>query len=182
MRCVNCAFDIPAELRFCPQCGTVITGRAAPPAAAQSGAPRAADEAAVPLWNPNAASGWSVLFTPAFGSYLHALNWRAVGEHDKARVSKRWFYVSVLILLLRLVSAAQAPAPDGSPNLVGLLWIPYLIIWYIMAGRVQGTYVTKKFGSKYPRRAWTTPLFFAFAAFIASVLAFMIVAPAPLPG
>jgi hypothetical protein len=26
------------------------------------------------LWNPNAAAGWSLLFTPAFGAFLHARN------------------------------------------------------------------------------------------------------------
>ena len=34
--------------------------------------PSGAFGAAPPLWNPNAAGFWSLLFSPAFGAFLHA--------------------------------------------------------------------------------------------------------------
>ena len=50
------------------------------------------------LWNPNAAANWSLLFTPAFGAYLHAQNWRAMGEQDRASASMRWLFVGLALL------------------------------------------------------------------------------------
>lgn len=32
-------------------------------------------ETSLPLWNPNAAANWCLLFTPSFGSWLHMKNW-----------------------------------------------------------------------------------------------------------
>lgn len=44
------------------------------------------------LWNPNATTLWSLLFTPIFGSLLQNKNWEALGEQEKADNSKNWFY------------------------------------------------------------------------------------------
>lgn len=33
----------------------------------------------ITLWNPNAAVNWSVLFTPIFGAWIQAKNWKALG-------------------------------------------------------------------------------------------------------
>ena len=35
-------------------------------------------EVAPALWNPNAAASWSLLFSPAFGAFLHMKNWQAL--------------------------------------------------------------------------------------------------------
>ena len=34
----------------------------------------ATGDAAPALWNPNAAANWSLLFSPAFGAWLHMKN------------------------------------------------------------------------------------------------------------
>ena len=54
----------------------------APPQAEVADVPTG--EAAPALWNPNAASSWSLLFSPIFGAYLHMQNWQALGQPDKA--------------------------------------------------------------------------------------------------
>lgn len=44
------------------------------------------------LWNPVAAVGWSLLFSPAFGAFLHARNADAMGRADEAKANRVWFY------------------------------------------------------------------------------------------
>ena len=52
----------------------------------------------VSLWNPSVAANWSIVLTPAFGAWLHASNWRAIGDHGKA--AKSMFYLLVTITVL----------------------------------------------------------------------------------
>ena len=52
-------------------------------------APAAELENNPPLWNPNAAAMWSLLFSPVFGALVHMKNWQAMGEPEKAAASKR---------------------------------------------------------------------------------------------
>jgi hypothetical protein len=47
------------------------------------------------LWNPNAAAGWSLLFSPAFGAFLHARNADAMGRPTEAKANKVWFCIII---------------------------------------------------------------------------------------
>jgi hypothetical protein len=110
------------------------------------------------LWNPNAAANWSLLFSPAFGSFLHMLNWRALDETDKAATSKGWFIASLIMLAAYLVLALafiDSRAVDGATRTLGLV---YLFVWYFSAGRAQAKYIKEKFGKTYPRKEWAKPL------------------------
>ena len=70
--------------------------RYAPPKAEVEGT--ALESGAAPtLWNPNAAANWSLLFSPIFGTWLHMLNWRALGEAERAESAKTWLMVSTLL-------------------------------------------------------------------------------------
>jgi purine-cytosine permease-like protein len=114
-----------------------------------------------PIWNPNATSNWSILFTPLFGSYLQELNWRALGEPERAATSKRWFYASVgEIVVLFLLGLFATPE-----NLLGEAIRPfafiYLVTWYFLSGRRQATYVNERYGDGYTRRRWGRPLLIA---------------------
>jgi hypothetical protein len=118
------------------------------------------------IWNPDAASNWSLIFTPAFGSYLHALNWRTLGEPDRAQSAMVWFYCGLGMLFVYIFMGffiADKKAADGAAR--GLAFL-YLIIWYFSAGRAQAKYVKGKFGSDYPRRSWSKPLLIGVAAIV----------------
>jgi hypothetical protein len=52
------------------------------------------------LWNPNAAASWSVLFSPAFGAFLHMKNWQALGEPAKASAAKIWAIATLLVMVI----------------------------------------------------------------------------------
>lgn len=103
------------------------------------------------LWNPAAAGSWSILFTPIFGSYLLMRNWDAMGEEGKARGSRNWMIVSILMLALSVITG------------IGLL---YLILWYFAANRPQIQYVNERWGNDYPRQPWGKPLGIAFALWL----------------
>jgi len=130
--------------------------------------------AAPALWNPNAAANWSLIFTPAFGAYLHMLNWRALQEPKRAAAAKAWFVVGLVMLgvyVLIGVAVAEARAADGASRALALL---FLIIWYYAAARGQARYVKERWGKDYPRRGWGKPLLIgvaAYAGFIAVAFA-----------
>lgn len=134
------------------------------------------------IWNPNSAANWSLLFSPAFGAYLHMKNWEALGEPLKASAAKVWVLVTLLALAGITLAAAFLPNPrslDGVSRTVGLV---LLLSWYFSSGRSQAEYVKSRYGKDYPRRSWGKPLllgclalfgFFIFVvvvAFVASTL------------
>jgi hypothetical protein len=127
----------------------------APPKATDDVEVAAVGSQAPALWNPGAAANWSLLFTPAFGAYLHMLNWRALGEVKKAATAKGWFYASVAFIVA--VSSVAALLPD-SPMLGRYVGLGFLVAWYYGAAREQTTYVKERFGTQYPRKGWGKPL------------------------
>jgi hypothetical protein len=116
----------------------------APDHGASSAAPSPA------LWNPDGAALWSLLFTPIFGSVLHARNWQALGDEAMARRMRVWCAVSVLMLLVSMA--------------LPLLTVPYWTLWYLAAAQKQSTSVKARFGKGYVRRAFGPPLLVAVAA------------------
>ena len=131
-------------------------------------------DGAVPtIWNPNAAVNWSLLFSPAFGSYLQMLNWRTLGESEKAASSRKWCYVSVgMLIIIYLLMGAFLKATAGTTSGLALL---LLLAWYFFSGRAQGKYVTEKFGATYNRRPWGKVLLLGVAAFVGFFIAAVIV-------
>lgn len=166
MFCSKCGAALQSGAGFCSNCGQAIPMSLAP-AVAQPDDPFDRSGA---IWNPNAASNWSIIFSPAFGSYLHALNWRTLGEPEKEKSAMGWFYFSLAMLgayVLIFVFMKKPEDADGVTRGLGLL---YLFVWYFSAGRAQARYVKEKFGSNYLRRAWGKPLLIGVAAFIGYII------------
>ncbi|HUL42010.1 MAG TPA: hypothetical protein VLV32_08935 [Burkholderiales bacterium] len=134
-----------------------------PPCSAEVGA----------IWNPNAAANWSILFTPAFGSYLQALNWQTLGEPEKAIASKGWFSVSLVLLAgIVFVEPFVAVADLHIANSMMNFYYLYLFIWYFAVGRSQVKYVKQRFGADYARRPWGKPLLISAAAMLGCAVLF----------
>lgn len=115
------------------------------------------------LWNPSAAANWSLLFTPAFGAYLQMLNWRALGEPERAIRARIWFTISVAVSLASLpLAAARWTEYPGSP--IQLATVAVLVGWYFAGARDQVRYVKEKFGETYERRPWGKALWAGVAA------------------
>ena len=123
----------------------------------------------IALWNPNGAANWSLLFTPLFGAYLHMLNWRSLGEAERAATSRKWFYagvslgVAIVVLEFLLDISGSDPVSDGE---LGVLWFVFLLFWYFGSACAQATYVKVKFGTSYVHRSWEKPLGVAVAVII----------------
>jgi len=127
------------------------------------------------LWNPNAASLWSLLFSPVFGAYLQMRNWQALGDTKQASVSWYWCLATLGIVVALVVAGIFLP--DSSPinkigNRSGLI---LLIAWYMSHGKLQVAYVKQHFGNDYPRKGWAAPLGIAFATVVALFVAMFVV-------
>ena len=127
---------------------------------------------APPLWNPGAASAWSLLFTPIFGAILQMKNWQALGAPDKAARSRAWAIANAIYFVLSgvlLVVLPESAIIDRIGNLLGLVLV---LIWYFADGREQVRHIRARFGKAYPRRGWWLPLLFALGAFVAYLAIF----------
>jgi hypothetical protein len=113
------------------------------------------------LWNPGAAVAWSLLFSPTFGALIQMKNWQALGEPEKARVSKIWAILNLLIVIGFSVFSMMLPENKLLDGLSRILGIVLLISWYVSNGREQNQYVKDRFGIDYPRKSWAKPLIFS---------------------
>ena len=134
-----------------------------------------------PLWNPNAAARWSLVFSPAFGAFLHMKNWEALGEPAKASGAKAWLIAVISISIALPLAAMLIPGMSGLEKISSPLGIVLLVSWYSGSARAQMHYVKQRFGQNYRRRRWGKPLLIAVGAMfgyfivvvtLAAVLAF----------
>jgi hypothetical protein len=128
------------------------------------------------LWNPNAAASWSLLFSPAFGAFLHMKNWQALGEPAKAAAAKTWVVVTLSVLVGFSVLSAFLPNSKTIDGLSRIIALVLLLSWYYASGRSQVAFVKARFGKRYPRRGWLKPLLFALLALVGFVAVIVAVA------
>lgn len=121
--------------------------------------PLSTDSAEKPsLWNPNAAANWSLVFSPAFGAFIHARNAKELGRLEEAAANRRWFYGIVAYLALSLFVEFFPSISDAVLRLIGLV---LLLTWYFSLGKKQIAFVKTTYGSSYPRKGWKKPLIIA---------------------
>lgn len=154
----------------------MATNRYAPPAAQVEDIVE--QEVSPALWNPNAAANWSLLFSPAFGAFLHMKNWQVLGEPGKAASAKVWAILSLVVIAGFSCLAVVLPDNKGLDGATRSLGLVLLLTWYFSSGRAQAKYVKEHFGKDYPRKGWGKPILFAllilFGFFVAVfVLAFV---------
>jgi hypothetical protein len=133
------------------------------------------DIAAPALWNPNAAANWSLLFTPIFGSYLHAVNWRALGKPGKARANLVWMWLTVAFLIVNVVMVF-VPDSKGMEALTRAAGLALLLGWYFSQGKSQAKYVKTAFPHGYPTRSWGAPIGIAVGAVAGYMLVVLVLA------
>jgi hypothetical protein len=119
------------------------------------------------IWNPNAAANWSILFTPVFGSYLQRQNWEALGELELAAWTRKWFYMSIGVIVFLVCLNLLFPGSEAVALSVKAIAILYLVTWYYSCARPQAKYVSERFGEDYPHRRWGKPLLYALGFTIA---------------
>lgn len=115
------------------------------------------------LWNPKAAAAWGFLFfSPAFGAWLHALNWREIGDPKRARANMIWVWVTLGYLLFN-AGTLLVTLPESVDVLARVSGMLFWLAWYWSQGRVQVDYV-KSIGDDYERKGWARPVFAAVLA------------------
>jgi hypothetical protein len=116
------------------------------------------------LWNPNAAVLLSVLFSPAFGAFLHARNADALGRVNEAEANRMFFYLWIVYFGVTLT---PIPIPHG-------IAIGLLLVWYLILGRNQVAYVKEKWGDGYKRKPWATPLLVGSCCLLCGIVVFVV--------
>lgn len=102
----------------------------------------------LPLWNPNAAVNWSLLFTPIFGSILIMKNWRTLGNESEAKKGLYWTIACTALITINLFASF---VPD-------VAFIALLIVWYLVYAKKQARYIKEEFNGNYQRKSWMKPL------------------------
>jgi len=125
------------------------------------------------LWNPNAAACWCLIFTPAFGAFLHARNAERLGRIEEAKANRVWFYASLAYFGVVVVSMFIPTIPDSVFRAAG---IGILLGWYLSLGKKQIQYVKETYQGNYQRRPWTKPLLIAFGCMAGFFVAMVILA------
>ncbi len=115
------------------------------------------------LWNPNAAGFWSLILTPVFGAWLHAKNWKALGDPTKAKHSMLWVYISAASLVGATLLSAFLPI------LFRLTYGGLLVAWWLKSGNQQHRYVTEHCPD-YQKKTWGPPLCIAGLAMFVLVI------------
>ena len=106
------------------------------------------------LWNPQAAVIWSFLFSPAFGAWLHSTNWNELGEYQKAKCSKIWFYGYLIFCLVDVILENFFSAPEHLDLIFGFT---VFAIWYFSSAREQVKYLKNR-KIYYVKKSWGKPI------------------------
>jgi hypothetical protein len=100
------------------------------------------------LWNPNVAGLWSLIFSPIFGTWLHARNWKTLQETEKYKKTMMWLYGSIVGSVVTFFLPTQ---PSIALSMI------LLVSWWLTAGQEQYRYVKIKYPD-YRKKRWGTPL------------------------
>jgi len=125
-------------------------------------------EPQVNLWNPIAATNWSLLFSPIFGAWLQAKNWENLGDAAKSKKSMYWVYGGFALFFLCLF------LPGAVPTAMGFL---FLVAWYVTTSRKQIKHISNTLNDDYERKSWAAPLMFAGFGLVVYVLIAWIASP-----
>lgn len=130
-----------------------------------------ADQSACAIWNPAAAARWSLVFTPAFGAFIHMRNWQALGQPAQAAAARKWFYASLALLMLQIWTRALNARFGTEPLLLHPAGVLFLLVWYFGAARPQARLVRARYGASYRRKRWDSVLMGAVMAGTAYAIA-----------
>jgi hypothetical protein len=127
-----------------------------PPVAFPGGSPEG-----IALWNPKAAAAWSLLFSPMFGAFLHARNWRQLGDFKRASANMIWFYALGVYMIVILAVTLTTSINTAATNSLGVV---IFAIWFWLQGKPQIDHVNAAFPNGYRKKSLAPPLLIAFAA------------------
>ena len=128
-----------------------------------SGGIASGDTAAPTLWNPTTAVNLSVLFTPAFGTFLHARNSKTLGHSAKEKSGMYLFYGMVAVGFFGMLFA-------GSLRYFVSFNLLLLSVWYFTLAKEQINLVDATFGKNYSQKSFGKPLFVGIGCLVAALI------------
>ncbi|MDY6009639.1 MAG: hypothetical protein SPJ12_00605 [Duodenibacillus sp.] len=109
------------------------------------------------LYNPMFACVLALLFTPMFGGFLHAANWRELGNTQKAELNMSWVRRTFVTFAVYVVAE-----PFIRDTLIGryLMIALFFGLWlsWLPLGIEQCRYVARTVGRNYVSARWGKPL------------------------
>lgn len=124
------------------------------------------DSSSIALWNPDVAALLSLLFSPAFGAIIHALNWLRLGQ--RRRATNAWLW-ALFILVAKVVYSIYAMNANSDKltwsDGYKLMQFVMIILWYFCAARSQGQYIAREMRGGYRRESWFIPVCIAIIMF-----------------
>ena len=116
------------------------------------------NEDAPRLFNPTASAVLAVLFGLPVGCFLHAANWKRLGDEKYAQANI-WIGIVWMIVLLLIFSfivmfniANQEQLEQQINNVSIIFGLPAVLGWYFGFGKKQKQIIEQRYGENYPRR------------------------------
>ena len=127
-----------------------------------------------PLWDPEAAALWSLLFTPIFGCFLITKNWTRLGEDSRAKSSMLWLGGSVVLVFFNYLLVVSANVQSSVQKLLTIfvcgssfMYIGFYAAVYYQCLRPQAMYLKAKFpDASYPCRGFGKPIGIAVSCWV----------------
>ena len=120
------------------------------------------------LWNPNVAAWLSLLFSPVFSAWIHALNWKAMGHQGLKRQSFFWVGIVLFFDMITLISGLYGV--DLGPA----VYLGLCVFWYVNLGNLQAVYV-KNHTLTYEKKGWLIPIILGVLLTLAKILSLILV-------
>lgn len=154
MYCSQCGTQVAPQDRHCRACGAALSISEYPSPPPRQNAPEIA------LWNPTAASTWSVILTPVFGSFLQMRNWQRLGQDERASASRAWLIFSLLFYALVPFGVALLAQQDSNvnPQIGAPAALIYILAWYFSSAKQQQDYFKSHVAENYQRRSLVFPV------------------------
>lgn len=128
------------------------------------------DDGYVPrLWNPRAAAIWAFFLPPAMGAWLHAQNWRELGDEKlyKHNFNLMWIFIAAafVLALLNILTGID----------LGILGnVALWAFWFFTVGKKQIDFVRDELDDDYDHKPWGKVIGVVILLFIGFIIAVMI--------
>ena len=114
------------------------------------------------LWNPQTAAVLSLVLSPAFGAWIHAENWRILGNEKRAQQNICMLWATAVCVVTNVLLV-----------LFGYIYLPFWLVlwavWFVWLGWRQIVFVRTTVGGYLPK-GWMQPVAWVFVMFAGIVL------------
>ena len=119
------------------------------------------------FWGPDLSAFLSLFLTPIFGTAIHWLNSRTLGERRLARIADAWLLLSFAAAAVGFWLLRERPWGLGSAFGASGVVAVFTATWYFFGAHAQSRFIMQSFGRQYRPRPLLPLAAGTFAAMIA---------------